>query len=474
MVEKKTKTVMSDIEDFSVLTGNIRLMGYDPVNNKSAYVPLSKVNSNTAYAGCKWKIGDSNTEGTPFGDLDMIKEMYSVLQLGGYLVQNDHTRRKLHRDNHFKFADGGVASLDGSMGHYQWGWGVPWYYAQWTDSTYQYEAFSLSPIPGHYNYYIPVASIAAAGASALDRTNNILVSYCNRTAQYRGGNNNADYDGKWNTQMGKPVVNVAGNSLQRYAEKNGERWGASMHMMIFCIGVLTRIFFHNRNIQKAYNATLTADGLHQGGLGMGINNYNTDFGNQYATVDIDALADKGDALGVFSVSLTKDDGSTYTMRGIPCFFGLKNFYRYIWVMLHGCNIQYTADGADVYALDKWTKTTVPTTTVTGLTKIGSIPQNTGTSDNWLYIKSANLDHMLMYPTEWGGSVSTYFADAMYMRIVTSGLFGLLALGSANSGGFAGVGCLHGYNGPSGAGVYGGAALCEAAEDWSTQPTWVAA
>ena len=149
------------------------------------------------------------------------------------------------------------------------------------------------------------------------------MSYCNRTAQYRGGNNVADNDAAWNTLLGKPVVNVPENNLQKYAEKNGDRWGASMFPVIYVIGMLCRIIFHNRNIQAPYNATLTKDGLHQGGLGMGIDNVNTSFGNQYATLDIDALADKGDATGVFSYDVK--DGSTVklTIKNIPCFFGLK-------------------------------------------------------------------------------------------------------------------------------------------------------
>ena len=47
---------------------------------------------------------------------------------------------------------------------------------------------------------------------------------------------------------------------------------------------------------------------------------------------------------------------------------------------------------------------------------------------------------------------------MQADFLSSGLRGLLALGTANNGGNAGVGCLNGNNGPGNAWVNNGAAL----------------
>lgn len=458
------------IEDFPSISANTKVLGYDPASNKIGTMKVAAIQNKIPYCGCRWKKGNSSTEGEPVGDLQMLVQLPSILGLGGYLVQNNHSRRKLSASTHFQFDSGGTAKLDGSMGHYQWGWNVPFYYAHWEDDIYEYEAVSTAPMSGRWNYRIPVASIACSGASALDRTNNILVSYCNRTAQYRGGTNDATLDSKWNTMLGKPVVNVAENVLQQAAETNGARWGASMDPLIFMVGVLTRIIFHNRSIQTAYNATLTADGLHRGGLGMGIADVSNDFGKQYATVDIDALADKGDALGVFEVDKTKDNGTTEKITGIPCFFGLKNFYKYIWCMRHGSLLYYNADKTiTVYGIEKWTKDTVPTDVTTGMKQRGVIPV---TTEGW--IKRMNLDNMCQFPLELGGSETTYYGDYLWRpNNLTSGLRGLLALGAANSGGNAGVGCFDGGIGPGLAWTGRGAALCEAVEDWDLEPFWQA-
>ena len=470
MGNKATK--LPEIEELQNISSSVSLLGYDRRTNKTGFVPLPSITSKTAYCGVRFRKDSASPEGEPFGDLEMLANLPSILGLGGYLVQNDHSRRKLAADSHFKFASGGAAKLDGTMGHYQWGWNIPWYYAHWEDDIFEYEALSTVPMSGRWNCKIPVASMSASGAAALDRTNNILVSFCNRTAQYRGGTNDSSLDDKWNTMLGKPVVNVSSESLQDYAEKNGPHWGASMSCMVFALAALCRIVFHNRDIQAAYKAELTADGLRQGGLGPGVDDAHTLFGNQYATVDIDALADKGDALGVFSLSVDKGDGTAQKINNIPCFFGLKNFYHYLWVMQHGNIISYNSDrSADVYILEKWTSAAVNTSNTNGFKKIGTIPAVNAAS--WVWTKKMNLDNMNMFPLEFGASERTYYGDGFYHNAVTSGFRGLVALGSANDGGSAGVGCLNGGHAPSHPWARIGAFLCEAEEDWDMQAVWVA-
>ena len=463
---------ISQIEEFANQNSSIQLLGYDPTSNKVGSMPLAAITSKTAYCGCRWKKSEAKPEGEPFGDLTMLANLPSILGLGGYLVRNDHTRRKLDPNNHRLFASGGVAALDGTMGHYQWGWNVPWYYAHWEDDIYECEAISTAPISGHWNYKIPVASMSCSGAAALDRTNLLLVSFCNRTAQYRGGDNKPDNDDKWNTLLGKAVNSVNEELLQDYAEKNGDRWGASMFQMVFAIGVLTRIIFHNRNIQAPYNAALTADGLHQGGLGLGIDNVASDYGGQYATLDLDALADKGDALGVFSVSVDKGDGTSKVIRNIPCFFGLKNWYHNMWMMMHGVILQATANKTfDVYILRKWTKAAVNTSSTSGFVKVGSIPA--ASAEGWLWTKRMNLDNLIMFPLEFGGSPSTYYSDGFYHPAITSGVRGLAAFCYASAGSAAGSCALAANLGLTVSYVDYGAFLCEADEDWDTEAFYVA-
>ena len=421
------------------------------------------------YGGVRFLKGAATTEGEPIGDLSMIANMKNILGLGGYLVENDHTRRKLNSSNHHLFEDGEEALLDGSMGHYQWGWGVEFYYATWEDSMYDYEAFSLNPVPGAWNHRIPVASMSR-GYAALDRSSLKLVSYCNRDTRYRGGDNDSQYDGKWNTHCGKPVVNIAFDLYQEYAEKNGTRWAASWYAHIFIMGALMRIFFHNRDCQADWNESLTADGLHQGGLGEGIANLSASFGEQYATVDIDALADQGDALGVFSLEIDKGNGTVFSISDIPLFFGLLNPYHYLWLPLHGIRMRTLTElSRDVYVKHVFNSEHVDRDGLSGLEFVGTIPPSVS---GWNYPKTMNTRDLALFPTSFGGSEGTFWADGFYGDGKNSGLRALAALGAAAYGVRAGVSALHGNHAPSAAGVYFGASLCEAAEDWNAKGYYV--
>ena len=469
MNEDITTKEISQIENFANLNAGMKLMAYDPTANKVGMLPVGSITGTAKYGGVRFSKSSASTEGEPIGEVEMIVNMRNILKLGGYLVQNDHTRRKLSPSNHFKFESGGDALLDGSMGHYQWGWGVQFYYAIWEDDDYEYEAYSTSPIKGATNFLIPVAS-GSRGWATMDRTNNILVSYANRNAQYRGGKNDSTYDGEWNTQCGKPCNDIAFSTFQTAAERNGTRWAANWHSWIFIVGALMRIYFHNRNIQAARNTSLTADGFPQGGLGTGVDNKAGDFGSQYGFVDCDALAEQGDAIGVFSWTVDKGDGTTLSVNNIPMFFGLINFYHYMWAPLHGVRLSTQGDKSkDVYIKKVWNSDAVATTDLTGMVKIGSIPES---ANGWNYPKRMNKENLCLYPLEFGGSTSTYWPDGFYGDGGTSGLRALCALGYASYGAGAGSGALAASSAPANAFVFCGAFLCEAAADWDSQGYFV--
>lgn len=231
-----------------------------------------------------------------------------------------------------------------------------------------------------------------------------------------------------------------------------------------------RIYFHNRNIQAARNTSLTADGFPQGGLGTGVDNKASDFGSQYGFVDCDALAEQGDAIGVFSWTVDKGDGTTLSVNNIPMFFGLINFYHYMWAPMHGIRLSTQADKSkDVYIKKVWNADPVATTDLTGMVKIGTIPES---ASGWNYPKRMNKENLALYPLEFGGSTSTYWPDGFYGDGATSGLRALCALGHASAGAEAGSGALVGSAGPALASAYFGAFLCEAAADWDSQGYFV--
>ncbi len=462
---KEVKT----IEPLQSVDDNDLLLGFSVSGNKIGMISVGKVNS-TQWAGCRWRKDSATTVGEPCGSIAKIERLADLLGLGGYLVQNDHSRRKLSASTHNLFANGAAASLDGTMGHYQWGWGVTLYYSTWEDETYVYEAIDIKPIPGHLNYVIPPGSRSCAGYATLDRVNGNLVSYVSYTAQYRGGNNDATLDSLFNSQLCKPATNVAIASFATAARKNGNMWLANSRVMFFITGAIKRIVFHNRNIQAGFNSTLTANGLHQGGTGQGVGSV-TDWQNAwkyYPYINLDEGVERGDFLGTFSANIN-DNGTTKAIAGIPSFYGLKNDYKYLYCMCEDVLLQNNSDKSQsVFIKHEIDGTTFDLTTVTGKVLMGRTPVYS--AKDWKYISKLNLEGLVMFPLEVQGTTTTGYADGYYNPAETSGLRGALCLGSAVDADSAGSACLRGNFAPSVAAAHRAACLCEFAKPFSTEPT----
>lgn len=179
--------------------GNVTSIGMDALK-----ADLS-LGSHT-WCGRVWNTANATPKAAMVvGDLDVLRELPLTLGLGAYLVKNDHSRRKLDATDHYKYATGEAAKLDGSQGHYQLGWGREFYFVTKDVGGLHYEMIGLKPIPGEYNYKIPIGSISASGFATIERSTGRLVSFINTGSDYRGGNNDASLDGTKRTLCGKPA-----------------------------------------------------------------------------------------------------------------------------------------------------------------------------------------------------------------------------------------------------------------------------
>ena len=466
------KTLMKELEGLNV-GANTYILGYDTKAGKTGLIAVSQVSGSLPWFGRKWAKGNSSPVGSPVGDFDLGQVLAKQLGLGGYLVTDAHQRTKLSPTNHNLLETGGSADLTGGAGHYQWGWNVPFYYQVYEDDNYLNETVSLGgPRPGFWNYYIPVGSRSCAGYAAMDRTNAKLMSVVNSTAQFRGGNNDASLDAAFNSQLCKPATNMNIFNFRTAARKNGTLWFANERVMQYITAALKRIIFGNRNIQAAFNATLDANGLRQGGTGPGID-MPTSWDNTwkyFPYVNLNVGIDQGDFTGILSTTIN-DNGTQKTIGNIPSFYGLKNDYKYIWCMSENMLLQSNADKSQtLYVSDNIDGSNMNLSSVAGLTQIGKGP--VASTANWRYAKEYTLKNLAFFPKEeLGGSPSTFYCDGYYNPAATSGLRGAVLLGSADYGDLAGSVGLSGSFAPSAAYAHWGAFLCEYAEAFTTQPVW---
>jgi hypothetical protein len=168
----------------------------------------------------RWNETLSTPTGEAWGNIDFLRALPQILGLGCYLVADDRSKRKLDPTNHYRFADGSPAALDGSTGQYMWCWDAH-YFCTKREGNYLYEAVSLEKLSGWECYRIPAGGTSALGFGVMDRTNNKLCSLISEDARYRGGNNNPAYDGTYRSMLGMPATAMAGRTFSTYARNRG-------------------------------------------------------------------------------------------------------------------------------------------------------------------------------------------------------------------------------------------------------------
>lgn len=106
---------------------------------------------------------------------------------------------------------------------------------------------------------------------------NSAISVVNTSAYCRGGYNNTAYDkyletDPYRTSLGKPRTNITRSDMRIYTRNaSSEILSYDQYKNIFYW--LYVVEYANFNCQEAYNAELTAEGYHQGGMGEGVTNW---------------------------------------------------------------------------------------------------------------------------------------------------------------------------------------------------------
>lgn len=279
------------------------------------------------------------------------------------------------------------------------------------------------------------------------------VSVVNTTTAFRGGGNRANYDDYLTTKdifrsdLGKPRTNISRATMRTYATNAGSE--------LLCYEYYKWIFYWNYvieyanfNSQAAYNAELTADGYHQGGLGPGVTdwaNAATSWSGYNATYPLTPCGycnEFGNFTGVKDLVIpecTAQDGTntvaTHTFK-VPRWRGFDNPFGDIWTNLDGVVI--------VRAAANEISTVYTTTNVSEFTDVVGEKTVAGyevASDG--YIKAFDLGETAeIIPSAVGGSATTYICDYHYCNASSTALRMLLVGGSAVSGGIAGLGSFY--------------------------------
>lgn len=287
------------------------------------------------------------------------------------------------------------------------------------------------------------------------------VSVVNTTAQFRGGGNRTANDTYLDTDafrsdLGKPRTNISRANMRTYATNAGsEMLCYEYYKWIFYWAWV--IEYATFNSQAAYNAELTAEGYHQGGLGGGVTTWDgtnwDNYNSYYPLTPCGYCNEFGNFTGVKDLVIPETVVSetvtvaTKTFK-VPRWRGFDNPFGDIWTNLDGVILERTAANqpSSVYTTTDTSAFGDDNTAKGKMTVAGTEVASDG------YIKAFDLGEKgEIIPSAVGGSNTTYMCDYHYCNASSTVLRTLLVGGGADYGGRAGLGC---FSSTYGVGVAG--------------------
>ena len=497
-----------DLTNYQIEAVKKRLM--DKYNNPE--------DTTSDWYGVEWYTNQSPSRVMRIGNVNLHKSL--PIQSGMYrCILNDNGEEvyKLDPNDSTKKEDGTPAVLDGTDGNVMVY--IPVFYARFESKGYRRRV----KLSDHYKPgFIKMGGCyISAYEATVDRTISTLIklaSVVNTTADFRGGNNNAEWDSTYRSLLGMPATSISLTNFRNYARnrKDGDtQWNCMDYTAYKAVYWLYVVEYADRNCQLDFNENLTSDGFRQGGLGSGVTNINSEkwnsfniyypfvpcghtnrLGNKTGIVQfiMPFEYDAGGAAnyaGAYRAETAYTDGqfvsegqelyeciaeaaagtalsdTTYftnvsrTSTNVPSYRGIENIFGHLWKWTDGVHIKVQSEEAGgksiLYTSDN--PANYQDTDYEGYEEKGYVSRANGCVRDIIFGRDG--DFYVSEDGGTGGSPTTYFSDYSYTNIHESGepLRGLLLGGCAHDGSSAGLVYVGSYNGPATALANLGSRLC---------------
>lgn len=323
------------------------------------------------------------------------------------------------------------------------------------------------PLPGYHA--VPKMYVSAYEAS-VQRSVSKLASVVNTGVDYRGGGNNAAWDGTYRSMLGMPATSISRTNFRNYARNRkagSTQWNCMTYEAHKALYWLFVIEYATLNTQAPFNAELTTEGYRQGGLGAGVTDIN---GGKWNTLNgynpfipcgfTDSL---GNGTGVMAFTMPEEydpDATAPVTTNVPRYRGIENPFGHIWQWTDGINVRIsptTENGGD--GLSKVFVCKDPSkfkdNGYDGYSHVGNEARTEG------YVKEIiGGEFGEIMPSAVGGGSTTYFCDYHYTNIPTAEtLRGVPFGGNAGYGANAGFAFAYSDFAPSYSNANVGSRLC---------------
>lgn len=390
-------------------------------------------NENELWYGVKFDLANSSSpDGVRTGNMEMHKTLPIQSKMRGCTINNvDNVKKYLKADDWTKWEDGTVIAQDSSQISPEMMVEIPEHYrllVATPDNTVEVRMSEYN-LPGYTK--VEKKYIGAYEGMTSETLPNLLRSI-----------NNTKY---------KPKVSTTRNQFQVFARENSR----TNNWNIYTYGAhrdLTWLFvveYATLNSQKAFNANLTAEGYHQGGLGEGVTTGSVKINgaDTWSFVPCGTTNSLGNGTGIIEYTHTNTDAegtSTGTKTvNVPRYRGIENPFGHVWKNV----IDVVVAGTDnsVYICKDYTKFgtfeggTNPTAEqlIAAGYELQDFKESTITNQ---YVKKlVNNNQADLFPTVVGNgaSATTYYCD-YHWTSATATPRTLLIGGSSDAGSAAGL------------------------------------
>lgn len=407
--------------------------------------------------GIEWDITVADSTCTRIGNMSMHRTLPIQSAFKGCVAKGNKVQYYLDPNDWSKKADGSASVLDGTDGDVRVDTGNVWYYKGFEYGNKRQFRMSSTKVDNTW-IEVPRLLISAWGIT-LDRTIADTPKACvvmNTSTAYRGGNNDSSLDSYLDTSpcrsnLNKPATNVSRIDMRTFVKNANNNQEILCYDFYKALCWCYYVEYANFNCQLLFNAELTSDGYHQGGLGNGLTNFSQanaweKFNKYNPITPCGYLNDIGNFSGVKEISIPTiviDD--SYTIKAVtltPCKYrGFENLFGDYYKNLEGIILQKSNADSDnvIYATSDNTKFDDDI--------LNKEIRGTEVKDSG-YIKTFVFgDKAEIIPATIGANTTTYKCDYHSTNNYADKKT-LLAGGAANDGGGAGFGYSLSTNGVS--------------------------
>lgn len=276
-------------------------------------------NENELWYGVKFDLANSSSpDGVRTGNMEMHKTLPIQSKMRGCTINNDdNTKRYLKADDWTKWEDGSTVIVDSNNF-------TPDYFIE---------------IPEHYRLLVATPD----NTVEIRMSEYNLPGYTKVEKKYIGAYEGYIDDSTTLRSLGGivhriPAVNNTREQLQILTRKNNRtnNWNIYTYDAHRDLTWLFVVEYATLNSQKAFNANLTAEGYHQGGLGDGVTSgtVTVNGATTYSFVPCGTTNSLGNGTGIIEYTHTNTNAegtSTGTkVVNVPRYRGIENPFGHVW------------------------------------------------------------------------------------------------------------------------------------------------